>query len=185
MAESIRDLIQKIAKPNMPLPSIPCKVLSIDEDSVTCDVEPLNGDAEILGVKLSANEDSDTGVIIYPKEESIVYVIWLDSQNALVTLVSEVDKVTINTNELSLVIDDETIALNGDEFGGIVDAKELKKQCDKNSGAIDSILDAINNGIPVPQDGGSGLQASMKAFIATAESGDFSSIENEKVTHGG
>jgi hypothetical protein len=65
-----------------------------------------------------------------------------------------------------------------------VDAGELKTQVDKNSSAINDILDAINQGVPIPQDGGSGLQASMKAFIALSETADLSNIENETVKHG-
>lgn len=183
-SDNIRDLIKAMVKNDVPLPTIPCKVISVDDETVTCDVEPLNGDAEVFGVLLSANEDAETGVILFPKVGSTVYIIWLNRENALVSLVSEVDKVSIKTNNLSLVIDDQTISLNGDVFGGIVDAKELKTQVDKNSDAISKILNAINNATPIPQDGGAGLQSTMKGFIVGAQTADLSNIENLSVTHG-
>ena len=94
------------------------------------------------------------------------------------------DIIITQKDGLAVKIDNKTISFNGDSLGGIVDAKELKTQLDKNSNSIDKIFDAINNGVPVPQDGGAGLQTTMKAIISGSVSGNFSNIQNKTVTHG-
>ena len=50
---------------------------------------------------------------------------------------------------------------------------------------IDGIIDALNKAVPTPQDGGAGLQTTIKTKLATIlEKEDFSDIENTTIKHG-
>lgn len=181
---TIRDAIKEIMRQEMPPMSMACKVTAVDEERSVCDVEPVDGSAEILDVLLLAEESDEIGMIKIPAVGSSVYVTFISKDLAFVSLIAELSKVSIKIKDLSLVIDEREIQLNGDDLGGIVKAKELKTQLDKNSDAIDKILNAINTSITGVGDGGALLQTQMKLKIAGAKTADLSDIENEKVKHG-
>ena len=69
-----------------------------------------------------------------------------------------------------------------DYYSKYIDAVELRTQLDKNTQAIQAILDVFSNWTPAPQDGGAALKA-QSASLAATQLGDFSNIENENVTH--
>ena len=143
-----------------------CKVDAIEGTSV--DVTPLDGTAPILRVRILAGE-SDSGFYAVPKLGSVVVVTFLSNSSAFVSMLSEV----------------EAVLLRGDQFGGLIKVEELKDQLATMSSRIDTIYDAINNGVTSPSDGGSALLVSMKATLKTqSETEDFENIENESVKHG-
>jgi len=73
----------------------------------------------------------------------------------------------------------------GDQFGGLVKIEELVKNLDKLTARVDGIIDAIKNGVPIPTDGGAGLQTTIKAALALlVDKEDFTTIENENIKHG-
>ena len=181
---TIRDAIKEIIKNDIPPLSQACRVTAVDEEKSVCDVAPIDGSAEILDVLLLAEQSDQIGMIKIPAVDSVVYVTFISKDLAFVSLIAELTKVSIKIKDISLTIDEEQISLNGENLGGIVDAKELKTQLDKNSGAIDQILNAINNSVTGVSDGGALLQTNMKLIIAGAKTADLSNIENEKVKHG-
>ena len=104
---SIREYIQKIAeksgKGNAEIYSVIAKVTLVDSSKYTCDVEPLNGDIEILGVKLKAGIDSNNQTMVcIPKVGSNVICTFINDSQAYVALCDEVDKIEIKSSQESL-----------------------------------------------------------------------------------
>lgn len=86
-----------------------CKVVAIDQDKRIMDCEPIDGSAKILDVRLTAsateyNTDQDF-LCIYPRLQSIVAVGYLDSNEAVLCLASEIDKMELKIGESSVWID--------------------------------------------------------------------------------
>jgi hypothetical protein len=78
----------------------------------------------------------------------------------------------------------DALVFDGGSNGGMVKAPELQKQLKKLTGRVDGIMDAIKNAVPGANDGGTSLQATMKAALAKiTDKENFSSIENEKIRH--
>jgi len=87
---TIKQLIQQLAESGDKLTSLVCRVKSVD--GYTCDVEPINGDADILAVRLVADEKDDFFVLV-PKVDSLVIVSFLNETAAYVSMFSEVSEI--------------------------------------------------------------------------------------------
>ena len=145
-----------------------CKVDSYNEDTRSVDVSPLDETAPILNVRIIAGE-SETPILIVPKVGSFVMVTFVNETSAFVSMFSEV----------------ETVAIRGDQYGGLIKVEELKKQLDIVTDRIDTLFQAIKDGVVAPNDGGAAYQTSMKAILAgQVEKEKFDEIENELVKHG-
>jgi hypothetical protein len=66
---------------------------SVDKTANTCDVDPLDDSATIMGVDLNA--DKGEGVLLYPKEGSLVYVVMTTGATGFVAMFSEVETLSI------------------------------------------------------------------------------------------
>ena len=109
MNQKLRELIKVVVLKNEELYSLKCTVTAVN--GCFCDVQPLNEDAEILGVNL-LSEDVMTGLLITPVISSVVTVSFFDKDTAFVSQYGEI----------------EMIDLRGNEFGGLIKIEELKKQ---------------------------------------------------------
>jgi hypothetical protein len=98
------------------------KVKSVDDNERTCDVEPLNGDADILGVRLQADLSADKGIYIKPVVNSFVIVTFLDESAGFVSAYSEIESAEI-------VIQNNKVA---------IDATEIKAEAQGNKVLINS-----------------------------------------------
>ena len=156
--------------------SVKGKVISIDTDKRTCEVEPFNDDANLIDVKLQSSESGGTGVLFIPEEGSDVTVHFLDTDEAYVTKTSKVSKVEIIT-------ENGDILLNGEDFGGLIKIEELKTQINKNTQILNQIQTVFKSWVVSPSDGGAALKAMVTAFINLPRA-DLSDIENETVKHG-
>jgi len=155
--------------------SLKGKVTSVDQEAKTCTVEPMNGDADLLGVYMQAYESADTGIIIIPEVNSYVVVHFLTKDQAYITKTTGVSEVIILTSA--------GIKLNGDQYGGLIKIEELKTQIDKNTALLKSIQDVFKAWVPVPSDGGAALKTASSAFINLSRA-NLDDIENETVKHG-
>lgn len=78
----------------------------------------------------------------------------------------------------------ELVEFNKGKNGGLTNTSELKTQLNKLTARIDALYDAINNGVPIAQDGGIGFQNSMKAILSQVMSKEnFEGIEDSSITH--
>ncbi len=93
-----------------------------------------------------------------------------------------IEAINIDGKKLSKIyLKDGKISLNN---GGepMLLGNKTKEQLDKLQAKVDLIINAIENGVPVPQDGGAGYQSSMKAILSSRQDADFSGIKSENCT---
>jgi len=83
-----------------------------------------------------------------------------------------------------VLINDDIIKLLDGSLGGLTKTQELKSQLDKTNEVINIIVDALKNWPITPSDGGAALKTYFAAHLGIKEVGDYSKIENEKITHG-
>jgi hypothetical protein len=112
MGNEIADAIRTMSKPNISAFGIVCTVSEIDLDELTCYCEPINGDADIVGVRLMA--DIQNGFLLTPSINSIVVVSFLSDSSAYVSMVSKVSEVQLNGKNFNglIKIDQQTAKLN-------------------------------------------------------------------------
>ena len=112
MSKDLRDALRSLVKPNNDGFAKVCTVDSIDLDKLICYCIPLNGDADLVGVRLMANIDN--GFLLIPELNSIVFVSFLCDSSAYVSLVSKVSEVQLNGKNFNglIKIDEQTAKLN-------------------------------------------------------------------------
>ncbi|MCF6184357.1 MAG: hypothetical protein L3J56_06970 [Bacteroidales bacterium] len=158
--------------------SVKGKVVKVDEDKRTCEVEPDSGEANYVGVRLQALESENTGVLFVPEQGSDVIIHFIDNDESFVVKTSKVSKVEIIT-------EDGDIWLNGDDFGGLIKIEELKKQLQKNTQRIDTIINVLKSTITsVALHPNPGWSAIINPIVSALQKEDYSKIENETVKHG-
>ena len=166
---NIREAIIKIVEDgqNFEIYSKVCKVISVDKDLNTCDVEPLDGDAGLLDVKLTATEENQTGLIVYPEIDSSVIVTFLDKDTAFVSMCTEV----------------EEVVFNGGTNGGLINIDTLILGLNKNNAILTALIQGFSTFVPVANDGGAALKTLMVSALSSLQTGDFSAMEDEKFKH--
>ena len=171
MTENIADLIKKLAETNDEIYSVVCKVVKVDGEEA--ELAPVNGDANILGVKLIAGT-SETPLLITPAADSIVIATFLSKDTAFISLYSEI----------------ETIKLRGDQFGGLIKVEELVKKINRLEDGLNDLISKYNSHIHTTTAtvGATPTPGVIAPPVATGspitpntQKGD---IENEKVLHG-
>ncbi len=161
-------------------------VTAVDKGERTCTVER-DDLPTLFDVRLNATlNPGDNLVTIFPKSGSRVLCALVEGQptDAFVLTATEPEEVSGKVGEVSLRWNAEGVILNGGKLGGLVKAKELETQLSKLTARVDGIIGALNGGVPVAQDGGAALIASIKSALATlTDKENFTSLENEKVKH--
>jgi hypothetical protein len=71
------------------------EVIDIDLDNFTCEIKPFDGEANYLGVKLSAVPNASN--ILIPVVGSIVIISFLDKDNAFVSMTSANEKTIVRS----------------------------------------------------------------------------------------
>ena len=164
---TIRETILEIVKDQFKtVYGVPCTVKSVNSSERTCDCSPINDDADILDVRLLAGDGN--GLTYIPKVGSVVIVKMISDVSGFVAMFSQLDNIQF---------------LDG-SFGGLTKTPELKTQLDKTKEVVDAIKDSLTNWTTVPNDGGAALKTFFAGQIAGKDTGDYSDIENDKITHG-
>lgn len=164
--EKLKENIKRMSTKQVPVQTFWATVLAVDWDKKTADVKDLSADLEVYDVLLGFGKDVFRPTI---------------GTNCLCGIVGNKDAAAF----IIYVEEVEERWINGDENGGMVVAGKLIQQLNKMTARIDGIIDAINNGVAVPQDGGVGLQNSIKTSLAALiNKEEFSDIQNNKVKHG-
>ena len=145
--EDIRKAIQNLADKNDEVYSIICKVSDVNAITKLCSCTPIDGGAVIINVRLMA--DNKTGVLITPKNNSIVIVTMINKYTGYISMFSEVDE----------------IQLNGDVNGGIVKVTELTTKLNLLVSELQAQLTLISAGINTA--GGSYAPTTLSTFIET------------------
>ena len=127
MSKDLRDALRSLVKPNNDGFSKVCTVDSIDLVNLICYCIPLNGDADIINVRLMANIDN--GFLLIPEVNSIVVVSFLSDSSAYVSLVSKVSEVN----------------LNGKNFDGLVKVQELTDKLNALENKLNDLITACSS----------------------------------------
>jgi hypothetical protein len=149
----LRDLMRELAKSGEEIYSVVGKVKSIDDTKRTCVVEPINGDADLLDIRVQAEQQISTGIYIKPKVNSDVLVTFLSKNTGYVALCSEVDSIEIKIGTQTIKID----GTNGMDISGFL--KVASATSDLKS-AIGELIDAIGSLVLVTPAGAGSVNSS-------------------------
>lgn len=181
---SIRDAINKIIEKRLPLMSIPAKVTAVDESKGVCDVEPLDGTAEIFDVLINAEQTDDAGIVAVPAVDSVVYVTFVSKDVAFISLSSVIDKVFIKINNISLEIDKDAAVFNGGNNDGIVKIGDLIGKLNTIENDLNSLKAAFSSWVVVPADGGAALKTIAASWYGQTITPTLQTeLEDTKVKH--
>ena len=175
----------------------------IDEGAPLLGVNLQADQEQEVGVVQFPAEGSDV-VVAFLSANVAVVVLTTEVTKTMLTVgnteaVVEDNSVTLATEKVSVEVKDKTAKIDVDgttvEFDGntttfnggsetMANATDLKKQLEKMSKRIDGIIDAIKNAVATPQDGGTGLQKTMVAALATiVDKENFGQMIDDKIKH--
>lgn len=164
---TIKDAIRQLAKTDGVHYSVLCTVKDVDTTNNICDCEPLDGGADLLEVRLMAQ--NETGFLIVPKVDSVVVVTMLNKYTGYVAMFSEV----------------EEIRLNGDNYKGLVKVDDLVDKINGLENLVNNILTTLKTTtIPLAPSGTypfAPLYASLNNITPITTVSD---LENTTVKHG-
>lgn len=160
----LRDLLLQAVKENVKK-TVTGTVIAVDKKNSTCDVKPLNGEAEYLDVKLKAVIDgNDLGLVLFPEVGSSVIVAIVEDKatDAFVAQYSEIEsclmvvgkkfKLFLNQGG-RLEVDADQVVFNGGKNGGLINIISLVAKVNQLEQKVDSIVANIKKppalGVPV------------------------------------
>lgn len=105
--DNVKSALRRITATDNEKYSVVGEVIAIDENARTCDVAPINGDATLYGIRLQAEQDSDTGAVLIPEKGAFVIVTFLEKNTGFVSERSRVEKIVwkIGQQELTYTKD--------------------------------------------------------------------------------
>lgn len=170
--QNLGDLIKQLVKDQEEIYSLPCKVISLADD--LAELEPLNGDPNLLDVKLLAGA-SDTPVRFTPVIGSVVIATFLSKDTAFISVYSEL----------------ETVELRGDKFGGVTKVEEVVSKFNRLEDKVNDLITKFNAhthlyvapSIPLP---GPPIPTPPPTTLETpiVPNTTVNDLENENVKHG-
>ncbi len=182
---NIGNLIKKLANSNdFETTPLICTVISVDKSARTIEAEPIDGSAPLTGVSLQANQESTSGLVVYPVPGSYVVIGFVAFGSAgIVLLTDEIESVDINISDMSFSINKDGIVLNGGLLGGLVEIAELTKHLNNIENDINSLKALLSGWTPVAEDGGAALKTSITSWCSnTIKLTNQSDYENKNVT---
>jgi hypothetical protein len=136
MSRELKNAVKRLVEDLINVQTLVCTVVSVDKNADTCEVEPVNGEANLTDVRLKAIiEDPENPplaickIVVYPKVGSTVIVsIIEDNPNvAYVGIISEIDEILIimgGAFKMHLK-PDGNLEFNEGLLGGLVKIQEL------------------------------------------------------------
>lgn len=180
----LQDTIRKLAKDDTVAGITIGRVTAVDKDARTVDVQPLDGEAPLLGLNLQANQKGTVGLVQIPKIDSCVIVGTFTNYGGAgaVLLCDDVERIEATVGNYSLEITDEGISLNGGNLGGLVKVTELTQRLNAIERDLNALKTAFSSWAPVAQDGGAALKAATGSWysqtLAVTQQND---IENQDI----
>jgi len=160
---NIGSAIIALVKPEI-LDPIIGKVLAINGNTV--DIEPLsNDDADILSVRLVANDEPEERFIIIPKMQSVVIINMLNKDEGYVAMFSDID----------------TIELKGTEFGGLIKIEDLVTKINRLEDKVNEFINTFS----LHSHPSNGAPPTPPFPSAIAPLTNRMDMENEDIKHGG
>lgn len=153
-------------------------VLRVNKEEATCDIQPINDDADMLDVQLKAIIDQDKkGIILYPKVGSTV-VATVYKPN-VVLMMSEVEGCNIYLNGFEVAIaENGEVVIDGGDNGGLPIVGKLVDSINKLEEHVRTIYQALAT---KPAANGSPIDASLIAKVVAST--NVKDIANDKIKH--
>ena len=163
-------------------------VVSVDETAQTCDVDPANNDARILGAKLkSLVDEKEVGILVFPKVGSTVLVAFSNGSDtdAFVVSYGAFEQVKIwGQNGFKMVLDlDGNLTFNDGQNDGLVKLPALAAEIAKVSAFMTAVKNIFSNWTPISGDGGAALKVYANIALAGVQNPDLSQVGNDKIKH--
>ena len=166
MSYNLKDLIQQLADRGDELYCVLGTVISINEEDHTCDVARVDGNADLLGVRLGLGDNP--AIKIKPSLNSLVICAMLSKYDACVVMYSQVDE----------------IQLIGKENGGLVKVKELYARLDAIESNLSDLITSHNNHTHSGGILAGGLTGTITVEVSdTTGTTDQSKLENIAIVH--
>lgn len=129
-AENIRQALKNFVKNREKQTLIIGKVIKIDKTNNSIDVE-IDGELVAYNVKLTASEDSNISIIIYPKINSyvIIGIIENNFSNAALIKYSDIESIAVFSDAITLA--SNSVVYNGGNNGGLIKIAELINSLNK------------------------------------------------------
>lgn len=180
LSELLTKAILNLTKSNQTESVLIGEVLSIDEETETCVVKPLDSEAEIYGVRLRGiTEDKGKGFLIIPKINSTVILGMIDSNNAFVSDYSDIEKFFIHTEEGQKIEVKDKIKFNNGDLGGMVKVITLTQKLNNLENKLNEIIQLLKTHTHASNGAISLELQSLSNVIQTNRS----EIENENIIH--
>lgn len=173
---NIVSIIQREIDKRLPK-SLQAKVIAVDEAKAVCDVAPLDGGADILGIRLNAGTGNSLGITPVPKTGSIVTVTMLNKTAGYVALCSEIEKYILICDK---------VQFNNGSLGGLIKIEDLISKLNTVEGDLNSLKKVFSTTwVVVPSDGGAALKTAAANWAGdTITKTIVTDLENSKVKHG-
>lgn len=183
----MKDIIEKIAGKVMDikLKLIRATVTEVRHGSYVCDVEPIDGDAKLLDVKLRVNENNiESGVVAFPKVGTVALVLVSNEVDAYLVYAQDIERVIIKQAGFRCEIDAEgNVVLNDGANEGLVKLPVLQTEIAKLNAYLNTIKQTFSSFVPVAGDGGAALKTAMVSALASQQTADLSEAGNHKIKH--
>ena len=165
-------------------------VLSVDQENLTCDVQPIDETSEYLDVSLRSISGGGDGSYVIPAVGSVVTIAALSRNDAVIVaseafeaVVVKAGETTVKVSGSSVQIEAQAVEFNGGELGGLVKINELTTELNKVKAILTGLLNVINLA-PIPEPGSgspSAFQTAFKAALTGSQIPDFSNLENPAI----
>ncbi|MEG1581345.1 MAG: hypothetical protein RR386_08820 [Bacteroidaceae bacterium] len=198
--EIIKECLRKLSLEGLKMLSCEaCMVKSVEDNS--CTVQSILSEIEYDQVLLQAYPGAQSGMIVTPKVDSVVWMVSIDACNRFVCMCSELEKidctmgekVSISLNEklqidvekISCEISKDGLVFNGGKLGGILKIEDVVKKIN----ALEKEMNALKNvfstsWVPVPQDGGAALKIAATSWaVNMLKETQKSELEDDKIKH--
>ena len=113
----IASALRSITKRDDELYSVVGKVKEVNEAGRVCNVEPLNGDAEMFDVRLQAAQEQTDGLVLIPKVGSWVIVTFTGKNDGYVAERSQVDKVLLVIEGQTFEYTEKGLSMKSEQAG--------------------------------------------------------------------
>lgn len=118
---------------------IVARVVSVDEDTLTCSVDPINDSSTVTIDNVLLSAEANDGLIQYPSNDSIVLVAYGVKQQPFILMFSDIYKCRITIGNCDFYIDKDGIKLHGDNYGGLVKVDDLVDKINTLENTINQI----------------------------------------------
>lgn len=177
MKEQLLNELNKVV-PKPPKSLLIGKVLSVDTEGKTMQVEPLDSQEPELTARLNGSFGNEQYVV--PKTNSIVLVGMINNHEGILLGASEIDSFRMAIDNKSIELSNESLVFNGGSKGGLIEINKLSREIEKLNSNFEMLAQAISIAPVALGDGGSSFKSALVAALQFQKA-DVSSTENEEV----